>query len=65
MVKGLLREAQARSRKALVEATGRCSMWLAFKTQKVSLSTAGTVLRINHFDACCSRKYRTLDFPSW
>ena len=25
----------------------------ALKPQKVSLSTAGTVLRINHFDPCC------------
>lgn len=52
-IKGLLRKAERRSRQALVEATGKVLDRSALKPQKVSLSTAGTVLRINHFDPCC------------
>ena len=52
-IKGLLRKAERRSRQALVEATGKVLDRSALKPQKVSLSTEGTVLRINHFDPCC------------
>ena len=55
-VKGLLRKAEARSRKALVEAIGKGSMRSPPETQDVSSSIADTALWVNCFDQRCRRK---------
>jgi hypothetical protein len=54
-LKGLLRRAEGRSRQALVEATGTALDTLSSQDAKGFLSTADIVLRVNHFDPCCSR----------
>ncbi len=49
-VKRLLREAEARTRKSLIEAMVWRSLRLRLRTLPASSSTAGTVFPFNHYD---------------